>query len=113
MQQEIREKHAQAMGDSHSSFMQLKEAGKLLKPEQPGHVIAKLALNGGKELSGQFLKYVPYSLLENLSTNTETAGTRSNWLPFKNEIHKAEQVVRMRAKLHIKLDIIYPLVVFC
>lgn len=61
MQREIREKHAHAMGDHHEKFAKLKENGKLLKPEQPGHVIAKLALEGGKPLSGQFLKYISHS----------------------------------------------------
>jgi len=28
----------------------------LLKPEQPGNVIAKLAVGAGKELSGKFLR---------------------------------------------------------
>lgn len=62
MQQEIREKHAQAMGNHHGKFTKLKEDGKLLEPEQPGHVIARLALGCGNELSGEFLKYALYSL---------------------------------------------------
>lgn len=61
MQREIRERHAHAMGDHHEKFVKLKENGKLLKPEQPGHVIARLALEGGKPLSGQFLEYVSHS----------------------------------------------------
>lgn len=58
MQREIREKHSLVMGDHHGKFIKLNEDGKLLKPEQPGHVIAKLALEGGNEFSGQFLEYV-------------------------------------------------------
>lgn len=60
MQQDIREKHGEAMGDTYAMFAQLKETGKLLKPEQPGHVIAELALRAGKELSGEFLRYVSW-----------------------------------------------------
>lgn len=71
MQQEIREKHGQAMGDHHKRFTKLKEDEKLLRPEQPGHVIAKLALGGGNELSGQFLKYVLFFILFILN-NSET-----------------------------------------
>jgi len=55
MQQDIREKHGQAMGPVHKGFLGLKESGKLLRPEQPGHVIARLALSAGQELSGKFL----------------------------------------------------------
>ncbi|KAL0636008.1 hypothetical protein Q9L58_005037 [Maublancomyces gigas] len=69
MQQEIREKHGQAMGDHHKRFTKLKEDEKLLRPEQPGHVIAKLALGGGNELSGQFLKYASSFILNNSETD--------------------------------------------
>lgn len=62
MQQEIREKHAAAMGGTHDKFMKLKATGKLLRPDQPGNVIAKLALKAPKDLSGQFLKYRLLSL---------------------------------------------------
>ena len=55
MQQEIREKHGQAMGAVHKAFLGLKESGKLLRPEQPGNVIARLALSAGRELSGKAL----------------------------------------------------------
>jgi len=39
-------------------FADLKSTGKLLKPEQPGNVIAKLAIGAPNELSGKFLKCV-------------------------------------------------------
>jgi hypothetical protein len=44
-----------------TKFKGLHEAGKLLKPEQPGNVMAKLAVadgegGGWKGLSGQFLR---------------------------------------------------------
>ena len=44
MQKEIREKHAAAM-DEHDRkrFLSLPEEGKLVKPEQPGNVMVKVA----------------------------------------------------------------------
>ncbi|RPA91930.1 NAD(P)-binding protein, partial [Choiromyces venosus 120613-1] len=57
MQEDIREKHGEGMGASHERFVKLKEEGKLLRPEQPGNVIARLALEAEPCLSGKFLKY--------------------------------------------------------
>jgi hypothetical protein len=59
MQREIREVHSATMDqDDAKRFRSLKEQDQLLKPEQPGHVIAKLALGAPKRLSGEFLRYV-------------------------------------------------------
>jgi NAD(P)-dependent dehydrogenase (short-subunit alcohol dehydrogenase family) len=58
MQREIRETHrAQMSATDAEKFAGLKKDGGLLKPEQPGHVIAKLAVEAGKELSGKFLTW--------------------------------------------------------
>ena len=58
MQRDIREKHNKAMDASDAKkFAELKSSGSLLKPEQPGHVMAKLVLDGPKELSGRFLQW--------------------------------------------------------
>ncbi|WPG99918.1 Hypothetical protein R9X50_00273900 [Acrodontium crateriforme] len=58
MQQEIREKHNTAMDENDAKkFASLKATGGLLKPEQPGHVMAKLVLDAPKELSGKFLTW--------------------------------------------------------
>ena len=58
MQREIREKHQNAMTASDAKkFAELKSTGSLLKPEQPGHVMAKLVLDAPKELSGKFLQW--------------------------------------------------------
>lgn len=57
MQEDIRKKHSEGMGSSHERFLKLKEEGKLLRPEQPGNVIARLALEAEPSLSGKFLKY--------------------------------------------------------
>jgi len=57
MQRELREIYNTVMDKKDAEkFASLKADGKLLKPEQPGHVIAKLSLDGPKDLSGQFLK---------------------------------------------------------
>lgn len=56
MQRELREDHISNLeSDVHNKFTTVHKEGKLLKPEQPGHVIAKLSLDAPKELSGRFL----------------------------------------------------------
>lgn len=58
MQRDIREKHNTAMDEQDAArFAELKKTGGLLKPEQPGHVMAKLVLDAPKELSGKFLSW--------------------------------------------------------
>ncbi|KAF2444867.1 NAD(P)-binding protein [Karstenula rhodostoma CBS 690.94] len=58
MQREIRELHNKAMSEKDAAkFAGLKTDGGLLKPEQPGHVIAKLAVDGDKHLSGKFMSW--------------------------------------------------------
>lgn len=59
MQREIREEHAAAMGDEiHKVFVNYHKTGKLLKPDQPGAVIANLVLRGTKQLSGGYYRCV-------------------------------------------------------
>ena len=41
----------------HNSFVREHAAGKLLPPDQPGHVIAKLALAAPATLTGQFVSW--------------------------------------------------------
>lgn len=58
MQRDIREKHSSLMDEKDAKkFAELPTNGGLLKPWQPGNVIAKLALNAPNELIGRFLKY--------------------------------------------------------
>lgn len=58
MQQAIREVHSANMKEEDAAkFHELHKEGQLLKPEQPGHVIAKLSLEAPKELSGKFLSW--------------------------------------------------------
>ena len=56
MQVEVRE-HKSLMDEKDADkFRTLFEEGKLLRPEQPGNVMGRLAVRAGKELSGKFLK---------------------------------------------------------
>ncbi|PNS15814.1 hypothetical protein CAC42_4266 [Sphaceloma murrayae] len=58
MQRAIREDHSSIM-DKHAAerFAGFHAEGKLLKPEQPGHVMAQLALEAPKDISGVFLSW--------------------------------------------------------
>ncbi|KAL4868996.1 hypothetical protein BDV12DRAFT_90324 [Aspergillus spectabilis] len=58
MQRELREDHATTLEPQvHSKFTTVHKDGKLLRPEQPGNVMAKLVLDAPKELSGKFLSW--------------------------------------------------------
>ncbi|KAL2863968.1 SDR family oxidoreductase [Aspergillus lucknowensis] len=58
MQRELREDHATTLEPQvHAKFTTVHKEGKLLKPEQPGHVMAKLVLDAPRELSGKFLTW--------------------------------------------------------
>jgi NAD(P)-dependent dehydrogenase (short-subunit alcohol dehydrogenase family) len=58
MQRDIREKHNKEMDETDAArFAELKASGGLLKPEQPGHVMAKMVLEAPRELSGKFLSW--------------------------------------------------------
>ncbi|KAF7158758.1 hypothetical protein CNMCM5623_003922 [Aspergillus felis] len=58
MQRELREDHATNLEPQmHSKFTTAHKDGKLLKPEQPGHVMAKLVLDAPASLSGKFLSW--------------------------------------------------------
>lgn len=57
MQGDIREKFLKNMDEKdQTKFSTLKKDGKLLAPNKPGEVIAELAINAGKDLSGMFLR---------------------------------------------------------
>ncbi|KAJ3170237.1 hypothetical protein HDU88_008864 [Geranomyces variabilis] len=58
MQAEIRTTGKEAMGDNnHGKFVDLHSSGKLLPADVPGTVIANLALEATKDLSGKFLSW--------------------------------------------------------
>jgi NAD(P)-dependent dehydrogenase (short-subunit alcohol dehydrogenase family) len=59
MQRELREIHHKTMApEDVKKFADAKSAGKLLSPEQPGHVMARLVLDAPREFSGKFLTFV-------------------------------------------------------
>ena len=43
---------------AHDDFIQVFEQGKLLRPEQPGNVIARFVAKPQKDLSGKYFRYV-------------------------------------------------------
>ena len=56
MQQQIREVHTAVMqATDGEKFLGLHKAGQLLRPDQPGHVMAKMVLDPPKELSGKYV----------------------------------------------------------
>ncbi|PGH23023.1 hypothetical protein AJ80_02938 [Polytolypa hystricis UAMH7299] len=58
MQDELRANHMDVLGPEHGArFANAHKEGKLLRPELPGHVIAKLVLDAPHELSGKFLTW--------------------------------------------------------
>jgi hypothetical protein len=56
MQVEVRGHNSVMDNKDAEKFRSLHEEGKLLRPEQPGNVIAKLVLRAEKGLSGKFLR---------------------------------------------------------
>ena len=57
MQRELRDIHARGMNEKDSAkFFDLHASGALLKTEQPGNVIARLVLEGPRNLNGRFLR---------------------------------------------------------
>lgn len=57
MQRELREVHAAVMDEKdNAKFRGLYENKTILRPEQPGHVMAQLALNPDSALTGQYLR---------------------------------------------------------
>ncbi|PKY00331.1 NAD(P)-binding protein [Aspergillus campestris IBT 28561] len=58
MQRELREDHKTSLEPQvYAKFATVHKDGKLLKPEQPGHVMAKLVLDAPRELTGKFLSW--------------------------------------------------------
>ena len=57
MQQDIKDIHTAQMSERDAKrFADLRDEGKLLKPEKPGYVIARLAIDAPRELSGRFIR---------------------------------------------------------
>jgi hypothetical protein len=43
--------------DQHTFFMDLHQNKQLLHPDEPGHIIAALAVRGAASLTGKFVAY--------------------------------------------------------
>lgn len=57
MQREIRDEHkANLHPTMYAKFDEAYKGGKLLRPEQPGHVMAKLALGAPQSLNGRYME---------------------------------------------------------
>lgn len=57
MQTSVREEYAELMDlEDKAKFANLKRNGQLLRPDQPGNVIARLVLDAPTKFSGQFLR---------------------------------------------------------
>ena len=57
MQRQLRDVHSAVMAEKdNEKFLGLHQAGKLLRPDQPGHVMAKMVLDPPKELSGKYVE---------------------------------------------------------
>jgi NAD(P)-dependent dehydrogenase (short-subunit alcohol dehydrogenase family) len=57
MQALIRSDGQKSMREDHSKFIDLHKHGQLVKPQDPGHVLAALANNPPKELSGKMYSW--------------------------------------------------------
>ena len=57
MQRDLREVHYAVMTEKdNEKFQGLYENNQLLRPEQPGHVMARMVIDPPKQLSGRYLK---------------------------------------------------------
>ena len=57
MQRQLRDVHSAVMAEKdNEKFLGLHQAGKLLRPDQPGHVMAKMVLDPPKGLSGKYVE---------------------------------------------------------
>ena len=58
MQRELREVHSSIMAKKdNDKFLGLHREGKLLKPSEPGNVMARMVLDPPRELNGRFIRY--------------------------------------------------------
>ncbi|KAK4102687.1 NAD(P)-binding protein [Parathielavia hyrcaniae] len=64
MQKELREKGTEMAKKDYETFRTAFEDGKLIKPEQPGRVIATLSIDAKPELSGKYFKWDAGELAE-------------------------------------------------
>lgn len=86
MQKQIREEGKSGMTpDFHAAFVAEHEDGRLLHPDQPGTVIAKVAISATNKLSGKHYRYGPAlpNLLSLTNIIEQVEWTRACRLPGK------------------------------
>jgi NAD(P)-dependent dehydrogenase (short-subunit alcohol dehydrogenase family) len=92
MQAELRSEGRESMSKAqYDGFVDAFNQGGLLRPDQPGDVIANLVAEPSKELSGKFLSYVLHHLLSTSgNTNRQlTVGThQSSRLTWRSKAHE-------------------------
>lgn len=69
----------------YDSFVEAKEKGILLKPDQPGNVMAKFVADPLKELSGKFFSCVSQHIMTS-KTNDYADGTHQRSRHTKNRV---------------------------
>lgn len=80
MQATLRSEGKNSMSQAqYDSFVDAFNQGALLKPEQPGSVIADFVAEPSKELSGRCLSYVSHSAGWHQYTNQTVVGTHKSW----------------------------------
>jgi hypothetical protein len=91
MQKEVRDTHSGTMDEKDTQkFQGLYRDGALLKPEQPGNVMARLVLSAPKDLSGMVLRFVgvlcPCEIREALTNVLRKAGMTLPWMLSKTSL---------------------------
>lgn len=86
MQGQIRSSGQDSMDRAqYDTFIDAFEQGQLLKPEQPGNVIARFVACPNKDLSGHNLSCVEFQLgFVCITLTRRPDGTHRNWLRIKN-----------------------------
>lgn len=69
--------HGKMDNEDAARFKKLKSEGKMLRPEQPGNVMAQLVHEAPRELTGQYLRLVGGLYSPNQVANTMPVGTTS------------------------------------
>ena len=86
MQRLIREAGDEMKPEDLQSFQDAFEKGELLKPEVPGHTIARFVVNPHHDFTGKFLKWVHQEKkVYEESANSEPRVTGPELAPFRDE----------------------------
>ena len=78
MQRDLREIHSAVMDEKdNAKFLGAHENKTLLKPEQPGHIIAKLAIDPARDFNGQYLRSEHHRVYRALLTSEQLGQQRA------------------------------------